>query len=151
MRNNLLSLNINFSGTITDLPKATTILTGNFAQNLHELMALFLCHSRKLNDKYYSIHLNHDGLSYSVEKLEKFQAHPDVDCDIEMANITVSKGFQTPISLNLSEADEELHSNYRQHTMTHNTNLSYVLPPTSIRRMNLILKRHWTLMEVALL
>ena len=88
LRHYLLSLSIRFCGTITDLRKAAATLTGKFAPDLHELMALFLCHSRKTHDKYYRIHLGHDGLSQAFEKLETFQTNPDVQFNTETVHST---------------------------------------------------------------
>ena len=81
VRHHLLQLGIYFRGTITDLRKSAATLTGKFAPDLHELMALYLCHSRKTHDRYYRIHLGHDGLSKAFEKLETFQTHPDDEVD----------------------------------------------------------------------
>ena len=84
----LLHIGIHFSGTITDLRKAAETLTGKLAPNLHELMALFLCHSPKTHDEYYRIHLGHDGFSEAFEKLETFQTSPDPEFESATVHAT---------------------------------------------------------------
>ena len=74
LRNYLLHMGIQFSGTITDLRKAAATLTGKFSPNLHELMALFMCHSVSTHDRSYRIHVGDDGLTEAFNSLEKFQS-----------------------------------------------------------------------------
>ena len=35
-------------------------------------------HSRKAHDKYYRLHLGHNGLTRAFQSLEKFQTYPDL-------------------------------------------------------------------------
>ena len=63
LRKFLLTMGIEFNGTITDFRKAAATLTGKLNPNLHETMAIFLGHSRKAHDRYYRIQYGHDGLS----------------------------------------------------------------------------------------
>ena len=67
-------MGIKFSGTVTDLRKAAASLIRKYAPNIHEKMALFLCHSIKAHDEYYRIKLGHDGLTETFNSLEKFQS-----------------------------------------------------------------------------
>ena len=79
VRDYLAQTGLHFTGTITDIRKAAATLTGTFAPDLHELMALFLCHSRKSHDKYYRINMGHNGLSEAFQMLESFQTEPFID------------------------------------------------------------------------
>ena len=58
-------MSIHFVGTITDLRKAAATLTGKFQPNLHDLMAVFMGHSREAHERYYKIQMGHHGLSQS--------------------------------------------------------------------------------------
>ena len=69
-------MEINFPGTITDLRKASATLTGKFCPEMHDVMSLFMGHSRKTHEKYYRIHLGHDGLINVFMALEKMQSQP---------------------------------------------------------------------------
>ena len=77
LRKFLLTMGIEFIGTITDFRKAAATLTGKIDPNLHKIMAVFLGHSRKAHDRYYRIQLGHDGLSQAFKNLEIFQTNPD--------------------------------------------------------------------------
>ena len=73
LRKFLSEMSINFVGTITDLRKAAATLTGKYNPELHDLMALFMCHSRVAHDKYYRVNIGHDGLVDAFKSLENFQ------------------------------------------------------------------------------
>ena len=79
LQKHLSRMGIDFNGTATDLRKCAATLTGKFRPEMHELMALFMGHSRKCHDKYYRVHLGHSGLTEAFKCLETFQTHPDVD------------------------------------------------------------------------
>ena len=74
LRAYLSHLGILFPGTITDLRKAAATLTGKFSPNLHEMMALFMCHSVRTHDRAYRIQVGHDGLTEAFNSLEKLQS-----------------------------------------------------------------------------
>ena len=74
LRNFLSDISINFVGTITDLRKAAATLTGKYNPKIHDLMALFMCHSRAAHDKYYKINIGHDGLVDAFKSLENFHS-----------------------------------------------------------------------------
>ena len=99
LRHYLSQLGIWFRGTITDLRKAAATLTGKLAPDLHELMALYLCHSRKTHDRYYRIHLGHDGLSKAFEKLESFQTYPDAEIESPTMRSTDLDGSASIVDL----------------------------------------------------
>ena len=75
----LSQMGILYSGTVTDIRKSAALLTGKYASNLHEMMALFLGHSVKTHDKYYRVQLGHDGLSEAFNMLESMQSGSDED------------------------------------------------------------------------
>ena len=81
-RKALLNMGISFSGTVTDLRKASATLTGKYFPQMHELMSLFLEHSRKVHDKNYRIHLGHDGLIQAYKALEIMHIQPHSINDI---------------------------------------------------------------------
>ena len=77
LRDYLERMGLYFKGTISDIRKAAATLTGKHDPNLHELMAQYLCHSRKAHDRYYRVQLGHQGLTHAFSSLEKFQSHPN--------------------------------------------------------------------------
>ena len=77
LRKFLSHLSIKFEGTVTDLRKAAATLTGKYNPNLHDLMALFMCHSRATQERYYRVKVGRDGLSVAFKNLENFQTNPD--------------------------------------------------------------------------
>ena len=66
LRQSLYKMGITFHGTVTDIRKAAATLTGKYAPNLHDKMALFLGHSRVAHERYYRVNLGHDGLSEAL-------------------------------------------------------------------------------------
>ena len=76
-------MGISFSGTLTDLRKASATLTGKFDPKLNNIMAVFLCHSRKAHDQYYCMNVGHPGLINAFKQLDNFQADPEqlISCD----------------------------------------------------------------------
>ena len=87
LRNALNRQGINFNGTITDFRKAAATLTGKLNPNLHELMSLFMCHTRRVHDQFYRDNLGHPGLVQAFEALESMQKDVDVEFDIPTSNI----------------------------------------------------------------
>ena len=77
LRDYLERMGLYFKGTISDIRKAAATLTGKHDPNLHELMAQYLCHSRKAHDRYYRVQLGHQGLTHAFSSLKKFQSHPN--------------------------------------------------------------------------
>ena len=86
LRTYLSRMGIQFSGTVTDLRKAAATLTGKYSPNLHELMALFLCHSVRAHDKYYRIQVEHDGLTEAFNSLERFHTLRTSEDDLTLSN-----------------------------------------------------------------
>ena len=80
----LFQIRISFSGTLTDLRKVASTLTGKFDPKLNDLMAVFLCHSRKAHDQYYCMNV---GL-----QLENLQADPE---QIGSCSISSSQNSQS--------------------------------------------------------
>ena len=97
LRRFLLTLGIKYSGTITDLRKYAATMTGKFDPSLHEVMALFLGHSRKAHDKYYRINLGHDGLSHAFTKLESFQSISDEE-EESSGNVNTDRCYLGPLN-----------------------------------------------------
>ena len=81
-------MGIVFTGTATDIRNSAATLTGMFAPDLHEIMASFLCHSRKAHDTCYKINLGHDGLSKAFESIATFQSLPNESYSIQFDNNT---------------------------------------------------------------
>ena len=86
-RKALMELGIRFNGTVTDIRKATVTLTAKYCPHLHDLMALFLGHSRKVHEKFYRINMGHPGLLEAFETLEKIQSL-DIVTDCSEASLT---------------------------------------------------------------
>ena len=75
-RKALAKMEIVYPGTITDLRKASATLTGKFCPQMHDVMSLFMGHSRNTHENNYRIHLGHDGLINAFMALEKMQSQP---------------------------------------------------------------------------
>ena len=72
-------------------------MTGKYDPSLHEVMPLFLGHSRKAHDKYYRINLGHDGLSHAFTKLESFQVISDEE-EESSGNVNTDRCYLGPLN-----------------------------------------------------
>ena len=125
LRHFLTQMGINFQGTITDLRKAAATLTGKYDPNLHELMAIFLGHSRRTHDRYYRIHVGHNGLTEAFKSLERFQSNPDAQKDdpstidsttqsnshLTLSN-SLSPNFPIHSNVDINDSDENVDYNH---------------------------------------
>ena len=124
-RHFLTQMGINFKGTITDLRKAAATLPGKYDPNLHELMAIFLGHSRRTHDRYYRIHVGHNGLTEAFKSLERFQSNPDAQLDdppsidssiqsnshLTLLN-SLSPNFHVHSNVDINDSDENVDYNH---------------------------------------
>ena len=99
-RRALLSMGIKYTGSITDLRRASVTLTGKYCPDKHELMSLFLGHSRKVHDKHYRIQLGHTGLFKAFQVLEAVQSN-----DIAQPDLSIFTNGQESLKLSGSSFD----------------------------------------------
>ena len=70
VRKALDCLGIHYTGTVTDLRKAAATLTARFAPHIQDLVSDFLCHSRKVQDKFYRVQIGDPNFFQAFQAIE---------------------------------------------------------------------------------